>query len=205
MVQFGNTSGKSQSRNGRYHDCDITASQLLELDRRQREKLIDERDADWLHSAVSNPFWAEETEGTEEDRREQNETESPLERVSEPILLSSASSVLFCPSSVPLTEEQFWTKVCELVRASPLPPAAGRFYLPALKSLVALCAAAQSLTGELPFLLTCRRAGSLLGIGHTKAWQLLMALVRAGVLEIAKHGDSKRANRYRYVVNRKES
>jgi hypothetical protein len=139
-----------------------------------------------------------------EDRRGQKiteGTESPIEGVSEPILLSSAP---FCPllsPSVPITEEEFFVQVAEIVRASPLPQAAGRFYLPALKTLVAICAAAQSMTGELPFLLTCRRAAALLGIGHNRAWQLLMVLVRAGVLEIAKRGDSKHANRYRYLAD----
>jgi hypothetical protein len=134
-----------------------------------------------------------------EDRRGQKKTEgteSPFEEV----LLSSAS---FCPllsPSVPITEDQFFARVAEIVRASPLPQAAGRFYLPALKVLVAVCAAAQSITGELPFLLTSRRAAALLGIGHNRAWQLLMVLVRAGVLEIAKRGDSKHANRYRYLA-----
>jgi hypothetical protein len=135
-----------------------------------------------------------------EDRRGQKNTEgteSPFEEV----LLSSAS---FCPllsPSVPITEDQFFAQVAEIVRASPLPKAAGRFYLPTLKTLVAICAGAQSLTGELPFLLTCRRAAALLGIGHNRAWQLLMVLVRAGVLEIAKRGDSKHANRYRYLAD----
>jgi hypothetical protein len=85
------------------------------------------------------------------------------------------------------------------------PPAiADRYYLPGVKSLIALCAELQSAAGERTFFLACRHAGALLGENFRSISNWLKRLECDGVLKRISTGKkvTRRANEYRYMGDR---
>jgi hypothetical protein len=89
-------------------------------------------------------------------------------------------------------------------KARPLPVAADRYHVGTVKLLVGLCAELQRLAGDRPFILSCRGAGSALGIRHQRAHQYLRRLMRDEVIvctltgTYAGGGASGTASEYRY-------
>ena len=65
--------------------------------------------------------------------------------------------------------------------------------------LGAFCFQLQQLTGEEPFFLSCRVAGSLLECDHVRVSRLLRLMVTEGILEVIEKGTSRRATRYCWV------
>ena len=107
--------------------------------------------------------------------------------------------------SVNSQAEQYLAAAVELADRSPLPMAAQRYQLPALKRLVAICHALQVLATDAPIHLSCRAAGKLLGINHQLAHSYLWRLVHDGVLSVVKigkpgPGGPGTATRYRYIT-----
>ncbi len=72
-----------------------------------------------------------------------------------------------------------------------------------LQVLVGICRDLQRRGGREPWFLSCRTAGSLLGVTHTEASRWLFLLEADGILEVVEKGGgrqtARRATRYRYV------
>jgi len=122
----------------------------------------------------------------------------PGDRVTDPTLPEQALSLCLSVQA----PHDYLTAAKAQAEQSPLPPAAHRYQLPAMRLLVAICRELQGLAGDAPFHLGCRPAGALLGIPHQIAHRWLWRLVHDGVLTIAKAGTSGpggKATRYRYV------
>jgi hypothetical protein len=84
----------------------------------------------------------------------------------------------------------------------PPPDAAGRYRLPGVRLLVALCHELQREAGDGPFYLGCRDVGRLLGVPFQRAAKWLRRLVQDGVIERTNDDDerlSRRAREYRWV------
>lgn len=82
--------------------------------------------------------------------------------------------------------------------SEPLPAIASNYGVPEIRRLIVLCRALQHNTGEKPFYLACRTAGSVLGISHVLANKWLNLLVLDEVLKCEFVGNQGKASRYRY-------
>ena len=93
------------------------------------------------------------------------------------------------------------TKLFEVAKQSPTPQAALRYEQGGLRLLVALCRELQRVSGDKPFFLGCRTAGSLLGVKHVTAWRWLILLAHDKIVEEVEKGDRahRRASRFRYL------
>src|SRR5262249_34492508 len=117
---------------------------------------------------------------------------------------ASSKQYSVCASVCASPEERFWDAAKTLAEATPPPPAVERLPLE-LRPFAAICAAAQILTADEPFILSCRRAGKLLGCHYRRAYELLVVLVNQEILEIAERGDGpsrlppRKANRYKFI------
>lgn len=80
-----------------------------------------------------------------------------------------------------------------------LPRCADRYDDVKKKRLVGLCRELQRHNPTGPFFLSCRTAGTCLGIDHTTANRWLFLLRADGILTLVEPGDTKRAARYRYI------
>jgi hypothetical protein len=97
---------------------------------------------------------------------------------------------------------QFILAAWHVSRSKPLPPEADRYYLPGMRSLVALCSVLQAGAREgRPFILACRHAGAVLAVDYRCANRWLKRLELDGLLARVETGSkaSRRANRYRFV------
>src|SRR5262249_53218197 len=85
--------------------------------------------------------------------------------------------------------------------SEPLPPEALQFGdYPELQRLVALCRQLQIIAAEQPFFLSCYTVQGLFKLAsHTTAWKWLGMLRTHRIIELTKQGDSRHANRYRYL------
>jgi hypothetical protein len=92
------------------------------------------------------------------------------------------------------------TAILEKAKTAPLPHAAMRYDLDALRLLVAVCRELQHVSGEGEFFLSCRTAGKLLGVDHSTAARYLFLLAHDGIVEAVEKGDRTRcrATCYRY-------
>ncbi len=94
-------------------------------------------------------------------------------------------------------------------RADPtvLPVEAADYEQKKLRLLVAFCREIQRAAPGVQFFLSCRTAGGLLGISHTKAAEWLRLLVADDILEekekggINKDTGEQRASRYLYIAS----
>ena len=81
------------------------------------------------------------------------------------------------------------------------PKCAEQYEGPGVRRLVALCRELQREYGERPFFLSCRTAGSLLGIGHKTASNWLRGLCGDGILGVVERPPrpTRKALRYKYL------
>ena len=84
-----------------------------------------------------------------------------------------------------------------------VPACAADYEQPQLQLLVKVCRELQRVTGDGPFFLSSRTAGSLLEVDHSTAWRWLYLLKCDGVLTEVEKGDvvRRRATRFRYVAS----
>lgn len=70
-----------------------------------------------------------------------------------------------------------------------------------LRRLASACFHLQCATGDSPFFLSCRDAGEHLAISHTQANSYMRLLMRMGILQLARKGQSpgRKASEYRYL------
>ena len=98
-----------------------------------------------------------------------------------------------------------FAEVLGSANSNPIPRAALAYDLPAMQHLVALCSALQAHHGpSRAWPLSCRLAGSSIGVAHDTTARYLKLLVADGVLElIAEAGPkgSERAREYRYIAD----
>jgi hypothetical protein len=93
--------------------------------------------------------------------------------------------------------------VWETAKKKPPPPEAGRYYLPDMRLLVALCCEMQAAAGTGTFFITCRDAGALIGADYHAVSRWLGRLEHDGVLDRRGTGSmGGKANEYRYVGSR---
>jgi hypothetical protein len=64
--------------------------------------------------------------------------------------------------------------------------------------LVRVCAALQAHQGDMPFFISARQAGEVIGVHFTDASKMMAALVGDGVLRLISKGAGKVASRYRF-------
>jgi hypothetical protein len=102
--------------------------------------------------------------------------------------------VKFAKGAEPMVE------VMERVRLADAPVEALQFEQEEVRLLVAICRELQRSSGGQPFFLSCRTAGSLLGVNHKQAWRWLFLLVEEGILRVVHKGQqgSGRATRFCY-------
>ena len=86
-------------------------------------------------------------------------------------------------------------QVFEAAKRAAIPSIAMQYEQPQLRLLVALCRQLQLVAGDQPFFLSCRTAGSLLGVDHTTAWRWLFLLKEDGLLEETEKGSGGRSGR----------
>jgi hypothetical protein len=98
---------------------------------------------------------------------------------------------------------EFLRAVWEAARQKPRPAIAARYYVPGVKSLVALCCELQTAAGDGAFFLSCRDAAAL--VAPTAPFQTvsrwLGRLVRDGVLIRIARGTqaTQKASEFRYI------
>jgi hypothetical protein len=70
-----------------------------------------------------------------------------------------------------------------------------------LRPLCFSCRELQRASGDKPFFLACRTAGSLLGVKHVTAWRWMVLLTHDKIVTEVEKGDCahRRASRYRYL------
>jgi len=87
--------------------------------------------------------------------------------------------------------------------AAKLPVVALKYEQQELRLLVSLCRELQKGSKDKPFFLSCRKAGTELGVDHTTANRWFFLLVQDGVLELVRKGSeaSGKASRYRYIAD----
>jgi len=84
--------------------------------------------------------------------------------------------------------------------ASVPPPIATKLYGQGpIVLLAALCRELQRIAGDGEFYLDCRKAGELIGVAHTTAWEYLNILCADGVLAAGAKGNQTKASRFRFV------
>lgn len=100
----------------------------------------------------------------------------------------------------PAGEEPIQMIVEKALKAD-LPAIAGEYESPHVQALIALCRELQREKGKNPFFLSCRTAGRLLNVEHTRANRYLRGLCRDRVIEEVSKGSqsSGKASRYRYL------
>ena len=69
-----------------------------------------------------------------------------------------------------------------------------------VRLLVSLCRELAKLSPEGHFFLSSHKAGERLGVASPQVLRWLNMLVADGVLEVARRGDARRANRYRWLL-----
>ncbi len=84
---------------------------------------------------------------------------------------------------------------------SSVPAEAQQFTSHATRKLVHLCCELQGLSGDSPFYLSCRVAGTVVGLEKTIAWKRLGLLRSCGIIELVQPGTNGRATRYRYLLS----
>ncbi len=94
-------------------------------------------------------------------------------------------------------------QVFERALQSEPPPEAQRYDSEPMHKLICLCRAMQKCAGKGIFFLSCRMAGSLIGISHEQVAKYLKVLDAHGFLELIEQGGQKhnprKASRYRYL------
>jgi len=85
------------------------------------------------------------------------------------------------------------------LETTPLPEIAKQFRCPKTKRLIHLCRELQHVSGNIPFFLSCRKAGEVIGLGFVAAARRLRELVNEVILEIAEQSTFYKAIRYRYL------
>lgn len=83
--------------------------------------------------------------------------------------------------------------------AAELPEAALQYDSAQCRLLVVLCRELQRAAGDGPFYLSARTAGRLLGVDFKAAWRWLFVLQSDNVLKVVTRGNTRTANRYRYL------
>jgi hypothetical protein len=79
-------------------------------------------------------------------------------------------------------EDEFLAGALATVKGSPLPEAADAYHIAAMRLLVGLCRELQRLAGDRPFILSCRGAGTALGIHHQTANKFLRRLTKDRII-----------------------
>ena len=85
------------------------------------------------------------------------------------------------------------------------PPEADQFDDPVIRLLVSICYHLQDLSGSEPFYLAGSMAARLCGRTQPWAARMLRGLVERGILKIEKEGTAKKAIRYRYIAQDKDT
>ena len=102
---------------------------------------------------------------------------------------------------VPLGRTLDWSALIEELHRRPL-PSPDIYESKEIRRLIVLCELLQEFWGAAPFFLPCRKAGEVIGVGHTTANIYLNALLGAKVLSLAFKGGfikgKKVASRYRF-------
>ncbi len=103
-------------------------------------------------------------------------------------------------AKVPLGRTLDWAALLEELNRRPLPPE-DIFEGKTIRRLIVLCELLQEFWGDAPFFLPCRKAGEVIGVGHTTANNYLNGLLGAKVLGLVYKGGmikgKKVATRYR--------
>lgn len=104
---------------------------------------------------------------------------------------------------VPLGRTLDWPALLVALNDRPLPPA-DIYQGKEIRRLIGLCMLLQEFWGAAPFFIPCRKAGEVIGVGHTTANIYLNGLVGAKVLELVSKGGlikgQKVASRYRFKL-----
>ena len=87
------------------------------------------------------------------------------------------------------------------VEIAECPKEAAGFEQERLRRLVCLCRELQRESRDVPFFLSCRKAGEVLGVSRTTISRWLFLLLEEGLLELVRKGSAKsgQASRYRYL------